>query len=117
LWKIKKTEDLILIDVILIIMDRKLIKIIFISFLIILVGYFIFREYEGRKNLSNIRKINPGVSKVDVLKLMGLPNSQYIARSIDGDSIYYYRPPFAASSGIEVEFDNHGNVSNIYGLD
>jgi hypothetical protein len=48
---------------------------------------------------------------------MGQPNSKYIARSIDGDSIYYYRPPFAASSGIEVEFDNHGNVSNIYGLD
>lgn len=98
-------------------MDRKLLKIILVSLIIIQASYFGFREYDGRKNLSNIKKISTGISKEVVMELMGAPNSRYLARSIEGDSIYYYRPPFAASSGIEVEFDVNGKVSNIYGLD
>ena len=76
-----------------------------------------YKEFQGRKNLSNFEIIKIGISKNEVFGLMGSPKFRDIARSVEGDSSYYYQPPFAAASGLEIEFDHKGKVLNRFGLE
>lgn len=74
---------------------------------------FISKQIDGKKNESYFSKLEIGMQKEEVVKIMGKPNSKNKGRGVGTDSIYFYQPPFASSSGLEIEFDTLGIVINL----
>jgi len=60
---------------------------------------------KAKQNMSNSLKIEIGMSKHEVLQIMGNPDDKLISFINSVDSVYYYEPPFAAASGIYIQFD------------
>lgn len=53
------------------------------------------------------------MGKIDVIRIMGIPNNKRVSFLNNTDSMYYYEPPFGASEGIYVQFDSIGIVNRI----
>jgi outer membrane protein assembly factor BamE (lipoprotein component of BamABCDE complex) len=92
-------------------MDK--IKISIIILVTIFLCLFIRKQIDGKKNESNFSKLEIGMQKEEVVKIMGKPNSKNKGRGVGTDSIYFYQPRFASSSGLEIEFDSLGIVINL----
>ncbi|PSL03008.1 hypothetical protein [Cecembia rubra] len=92
-------------------------KLKLIIFIIVMGFILIFtnKQIIGLKNENNFSKLKIGMDKEEIFMIMGMPNSKYKGRSVGSDSIYFYQPAFASSSGLEVEFDSLGIVINLIG--
>ena len=53
------------------------------------------------------------MSKSNVINLMGLPDGRRLSFLNLIDSMYYYEPPFGASEGIYVQFDENQTVNQV----
>jgi len=54
------------------------------------------------------------MTKKEVLKIMGTPDSKQLSYFNSVDTMYYYEPPVGASSGIHIQFsDSNGVVNHI----
>ena len=73
--------------------------------------YFTPSANRARKNVENSKRLKMGMSKKEVLMIMGEPQERRIYLLEPRDSIYDYDPPFAASSGINIYF-NHSDTTN-----
>ena len=69
--------------------------------------------YRSQKNVKNSKEIKLGMGKDEVLKIMGKPDSKRISYFNEIDSLYFYQPPFGASSGIEIIFGSDEKVQKI----
>ena len=88
-----------------------------LTLIVILVGYISLLAYKqivGKINASNFSQLSVGMEKAEVLGFMGSPNSKNKGRSVGADSIFFYQPPFASSSGLEIEFDSLERVINLF---
>lgn len=68
------------------------------------------------KNVENSKKLRVGMTTREMLDIMGEAKS-YKQKKYNGDIItrYYYQPPFAASSGINIDIVNDSiNFINYY---
>ncbi|MGJ3235165.1 hypothetical protein [Marivirga sp.] len=62
---------------------------------------------EGRENERNAKKIEIGFSKNELISIMGRPNKILTNLNSEiSDTIYFYRPGFAAASGIDFYIEN-----------
>ena len=52
------------------------------------------------------------MSKHEVIQIMGKPDNKRISFFNSVDTMYCYQPPFAASSGIYIQFDYRTNKVN-----
>ena len=57
---------------------------------------------EAWENVSNSEKLQLGMTTSDLIKIMGEPDNLRVRENEIVDSVYYYQPPFAASSGIDI---------------
>lgn len=91
-----------------------------IALIILLVlSFFVFiyvylKESKARNNVINSERIAVGMNKAEVLEIMGSPDAKQLSFENAIDSMYYYEPPFAASEGIYIQFDNKGIINKIY---
>ncbi|MBP7838609.1 MAG: outer membrane protein assembly factor BamE [Bacteroidales bacterium] len=69
---------------------------------------------KARNNVENSKRIIIGMNKAEVLKIMGTPDAKRLSFENSIDSMYYYEPPFAASEGIYIQFDNREIVNKIF---
>ncbi|UZD22083.1 DUF3192 domain-containing protein [Algoriphagus halophytocola] len=89
----------------------KKVSIIFGSFLI-LVCFFLSKDiFTKVKNKSNFKLVENGMSKQQVLNVMGEPDFKYL--NLKSDSVYYYDAPPLSSEGFEVSFNTHDQASKI----
>lgn len=87
---------------------------LFISLAILLIILMLApRVYRTQKNVQNSKEIKLGMEKEEVLKIMGEPDSRRISYFNEVDSLYYYQPPFGASSGIEIIFGSNEKVNKV----
>lgn len=93
---------------------KKNYKLILILFLIFFVGFILFNPTEQRsiKNAEKIKQIKNGMSKDQVLILMGKPDEKEISYLNNTDSMYYYIPPLGYSEGIYIHFDSTFHVKS-----
>lgn len=93
---------------------RNYLKLIFVLCAIIFIGFIFFKSTEQRseENAENIKKINIGMDKENVLKLMGKPDGKEISYLNSTDSLYFYMPPIGHSEGIYIHFDSIGHVKS-----
>jgi hypothetical protein len=88
-------------------------------FLIILLLFSLYlRRYRGRaikcyENVENSKKISIGMNEKEFIKIMGKPDSIFEEYSDNKLRIYYYEPPFASSSGIDIYVDSSNKVCKI----
>ena len=81
------------------------------SIIILLIGisYLYFncstQERKAKKNVTNSLKIEIGMSKHEVIQIMGEPDDRIISYFNKVDTMYYYEPPLGASNGIYIHFD------------
>lgn len=97
-------------------MQMKIMKriLLFISLAILLIILMLApRVYRTQKNVQNSKEIKLGMEKEEVLKIMGEPDSRRISYFNEVDSLYYYQPPFGASSGIEIIFGSDEKVNKV----
>lgn len=71
------------------------------------------RVYQIQKNVQNSKEIKLGMEKQEVLSIMGEPDSRRISYFNEVDSLYFYQPPFGASSGIEIIFGSDEKVNKV----
>ena len=71
------------------------------------------RAQEAWENVSNSEKLQLGMTTSDLIKIMGEPDNLRVRENEIVDSVYYYQPPFAASSGIDIVIKND-SIKNIY---
>ena len=67
---------------------------------------------KAKQNVINSLKIEIGMSKHEVIQTMGKPDNKRISYFNSTDTMYYYQPPFAAASGIYIQFDFNTNKVN-----
>ncbi|MES3016161.1 MAG: hypothetical protein V4721_00215 [Bacteroidota bacterium] len=67
----------------------------------------------GSRNIDNLKNIKFGMTKLDVIKLMGSPQDKRTSHLNAPDSMYYYEPPFGASDGIYIQFAENDTVNLI----
>lgn len=98
---------------------RKNRRIILLAIVIAFVG-FVFFEYftpsanKAKQNVINSKKVKLGMTKLEVYKIMGEPDAKQISFFNTRDTMYYYKPPFAASEGIYIQVgDSSGKVNKI----
>lgn len=97
-------------------MQMKIMKriLLFISLAILLIILMLApRVYRTQKNVQHSKEIKLGMEKEEVLKIMGEPDSRRISYFNEVDSLYYYQPPFGASSGIEIIFGSDEKVNKV----
>ena len=94
--------------------------IIFLSIILLIIGTtYSFLHYtpsarKAKQNVTNSLKIEVGMSKQEVIQIMGNPDDKQISYHNSVDTMYYYEPPFAASEGIYIQFDfSTGKVNKI----
>lgn len=76
-----------------------------IFIIILLFLFYVFlspRAFKARKNVKNSERLEIGMSKSDMINIMGDPNDIYRCYENSIDTIYFYEPPFFSSDGIEV---------------
>ncbi len=96
--------------------DRKIIFIIILALIIVLIVLIRFtpNAIKAKQNVLNSEKITIGMTKNEVLNIMGDADSKHLSYFNNIDTMYYYEPPFGASSGIYIQFsDSTGVVSHI----
>lgn len=71
------------------------------------------RALKARKNVANSEKIEIGMTKEEVIYIMGEPDKKRLSFWNTIDSMYYYEPPFSASEGIYIQFDSIDTVNEI----
>lgn len=71
------------------------------------------KVYRTLKNVQNSKEIKLGMEKKEVLNIMGEPDGRRISYFDEVDSLYFYQPPFGASSGIEIIFGRDEKVSKV----
>ncbi|UJP65614.1 hypothetical protein [Mongoliitalea daihaiensis] len=81
--------------------------------MVIMLALYLPKVYKSYKNVTNSKLLELGMDKAEVIRIMGLPDSQGISYFNQLDSLYFYQPPFAASSGIEIIFGSDGKVTKI----
>jgi len=64
----------------------------------------LIKIYPTFQNKLNFELVETGMSKQEVLKVMGVPDFKY--SNIEKDSVYYYHSPPLASEGFEVGFNS-----------
>ncbi len=64
------------------------------------------------QNVENSKLIKIGMTKNDVIRIMGLPDERNYIK-LDQDSTFFYRPPFGASSGINIFFGQGDTITRI----
>jgi hypothetical protein len=67
---------------------------------------------QAKLNVLNSQNITIGMKKKDVIKIMGLPDVKKLSFFNNVDTMYYYQPPFGASSGIYIQFSDSSEVVN-----
>jgi len=86
--------------------------VITIIFVFIALTRFTPNARKAKQNVLNSKKIEIGMTKENVLEIMGAPDSKKFSFFNDVDTMYYYEPPFGASSGIFIQFDDSNGVVN-----
>lgn len=81
-------------------------------FLILLYAHFSPSGIRAKRNVENSEKIEVGMSKGQVLEIMGNPDEAYVSY-YNIDSVYFYEPPLLSSDGIEIFIDKEGHVSAV----
>jgi hypothetical protein len=87
--------------------------------IVLIVGIFLCyiflspRAFKARKNVSNSEKLEIGMTKEEVIKIMGEPDQIIGSYLDDSCKIYFYEPPFGASDGIDVYITPSGIVIRI----
>jgi len=84
--------------------------------IMIIISIYIFfspSAFKARKNVENVKNVEIGMGKNDVLEIMGTPDNRRISFLNSIDSMYYYEPPFGASEGIYIQFDSSNTVNKI----
>lgn len=89
-----------------------LIIIVAIVFVFIVLVRFTPNANEAKQNVLNSEQIIISMSKKEVLKIMGIPDSKQLSYFNNVDTMYYYEPPFGASSGIYIQFSDSSGVVN-----
>lgn len=67
---------------------------------------------KAKQNVNNIEKVKIGMTKAEVINVMGTPNAKQMSFFNSNDSVYFYKPPFGASSGIYIQFEDSSDVVN-----
>lgn len=75
--------------------------------------FFTPSALKAKKNVENLKQIKIGMSKENVLSIMGVPDNKRISFLNQTDSMYYYEPPFGASEGIYIQFDTKNKVNKV----
>ena len=95
---------------------KRLILTILILFILFIGIQFLFKlskiERKAKENVANSLKIEIGMPKQEAINIMGEPDNKRISFHNEVDSLYYYEPPFGASSGIYIQFDSKTNKVN-----
>jgi hypothetical protein len=88
---------------------------LFFTFLIIFIYQIRFsdRARKAYENVENSERLSEGMNLNQVIEVMGKPDTIYPSYFDKSQDIYYYEPPFAASSGIEIYIDSLGVVDRI----
>lgn len=81
-------------------------------FLILIYAHFSPNSIRAKRNVENSEKIKIGMSRDQVLEIMGSPDEVYISY-YNTDSVYFYEPPLLSSDGIEIFINNEGTVSTM----
>lgn len=89
-----------------------LIIIVAIVLVFIILVRFIPNANKAKQNMLNSEKITIGMTKKEVLEIMGVPDSKQLSYFNNVDTTYYYEPPFGASSGIYIQFSDSSGVVN-----
>lgn len=61
----------------------------------------------GSKNFGKCLLIKPGVTKQEVIQVMGIPTGEY---SQEKGGVFYYQNGFLSSDGFDIIFDENGIV-------
>lgn len=96
--------------------NRKILLLIFIGIVLVCLVLLRFTNNakKAEQNVVNSEKITIGMTKKKVLEIMGVPDIRRLSYFNNKDTIYYYEPPFGASSGIYIQFiDSSGIVNHI----
>ena len=67
---------------------------------------------KAKQNANNIEQVKIGMTKSVVIDIMGNPDAKQMSFFNSIDSIYFYKPPFGASSGIYIQFEDTSGVVN-----
>jgi len=97
--------------------EKKIIFLIIIIITIIFSITYLFLYHtpsarNAKQNVANSLKIEVGMSKHEVIQIMGKPYNKRISFFNFVDTMYFYQPPFAAASGIYIQFDFDTNKVN-----
>lgn len=97
---------------------RTYLKLILLSFPILLyLGWkafvFIQLEVSSIKNKRKVERVEIGMTKTDVIEIMGRPRNVHLSFINGVDSMYFYLPPSGRSEGIFIQFDSAGRVNEI----
>lgn len=93
---------------------------IILASLIIIIALFILyiyvspRALKARKNVARLEKVEIGMTKKEVIDILGIPDNKRLSFLNSTDSMFYYEPPFAASEGIYIQFDSINTVKKLY---
>lgn len=99
---------------------RSLVKIILstVFFLLAAAIYTAFlspSEFKARRNLKNFKHLKVGMTKNQMLQIMGEPDRlECTVSSSYRSCYYYYRPPFLSSGGIDIYTDSTDKIERLY---
>lgn len=88
---------------------QKILLLFIIAFIMSIIIYFGFFQFNATQNVINSKKIQVDFSKDEMLIIMGEPDSKYFTPLEIGKEVYYYEPPFGASEGIDIYVDTSTN--------
>lgn len=95
-------------------MKNLLYNVVLAVLLLVVLGWFALLMYShlspsaftARKNVKNLKEVQIGMRKSEVIEIMGVPSSRYKSYYNIGDSVWFYTPPVMASDGIEIHINN-----------
>ena len=94
--------------------NRRILLIIIVAIVLVFIILLRFTPSanKAKQNVLNSEKITIGMTKKEVLEIMGVPESKQLSYFNNVDTTYYYEPPFGASSGIYIQFSDSSEVVN-----
>jgi len=94
--------------------NRRIVLFVLIAIVFIFVALIRFTPSanKAKQNVLNSEKIEVDMTKEEVLQIMGKPDSKQLSFFNNVDTMYYYEPPFGASSGIYIQFSDSGGIVN-----
>ncbi|MDD2412120.1 MAG: outer membrane protein assembly factor BamE [Bacteroidales bacterium] len=92
-------------------------KIILLIIIVLAFAFFVIVRFtpsarKSNKNVVNSEKVKLGMTKAEVLLIMGEPDTKLLSYFNKEDTMYYYEPPFGASSGIYIQFEDSSGIVN-----